>query len=237
MAAMGARKPGAAAIDAKRAIEEYQDHLAPRLDVYEQALYLYLLRHSRLVGKPQVTVEVKAVRGAIGLGPGPRGGPISEKTALTKLRSLKAKGCLDLLEPRDDGTEVRLLLPSEIPGLMSDADRAVAGPAPDELDGQDFVNVPRHRRMILQREGGRCFYCLKKVAESSFVVDQVRGRLSGDVGWRDVVACCRRCNSRKGDSSGEGLLRVLYREGCIPARELSLRLAALDQLRAGELRP
>jgi uncharacterized protein (DUF433 family) len=38
-------------MDAKAIIEESQDLLAPKFDVYEQAIYLYLLRHSRL-GRP-----------------------------------------------------------------------------------------------------------------------------------------------------------------------------------------
>ena len=35
-------------MDAKRMLEEFQDYLAPKLDTYEQAIYLYILRHSRL---------------------------------------------------------------------------------------------------------------------------------------------------------------------------------------------
>ena len=53
---MGARKPGAAAIDARRAIEEYQDHLAPRLDVYEQAVCDMVDRTSTAVA-PWTLVE------------------------------------------------------------------------------------------------------------------------------------------------------------------------------------
>ena len=33
-------------MDAKRVIEEYLDYLAPKLDTYEQAVYLYFLRRS-----------------------------------------------------------------------------------------------------------------------------------------------------------------------------------------------
>jgi hypothetical protein len=29
---------------------EFRDHLAPRLDVYEQAIYLYVARHTILFG-------------------------------------------------------------------------------------------------------------------------------------------------------------------------------------------
>ena len=37
-------------MDIEAFIIEFQDHLAPRLDTYEQAIYLYLFRHTRLLG-------------------------------------------------------------------------------------------------------------------------------------------------------------------------------------------
>ena len=37
-------------MDAKIVLEEFQDYLAPTLDTYEQAVYLYILRHGRLQG-------------------------------------------------------------------------------------------------------------------------------------------------------------------------------------------
>jgi hypothetical protein len=37
-------------MDAKAVIEQFQDYLAPKLDTYEQALYLYIFRHNRLQG-------------------------------------------------------------------------------------------------------------------------------------------------------------------------------------------
>ena len=52
-----------------------------------------------------------------------------------------------------------------------------------------------------------------------------------------MVAACRRCGTRKGDSSAEDLLRVLYREGAVSADILADRLEALKQLRDGKLRP
>lgn len=33
----------------EQVLKDFQDHLAPRLDTYEQSIYLYLLRHSRLI--------------------------------------------------------------------------------------------------------------------------------------------------------------------------------------------
>jgi hypothetical protein len=40
----------------KQFIEQFQDHLAPKLDTYEQAIYLYIFRHSRLLGADEVVI-------------------------------------------------------------------------------------------------------------------------------------------------------------------------------------
>ncbi|MHC4413914.1 MAG: HNH endonuclease [Planctomycetota bacterium] len=230
---MADRKPASSSVDARTAIEQFQDHLAPKLDVYEQAVYLYILRHSRLVGKPQVTIELKSLRSKIAHGLGKQGSRVAQKTCDGKLRSLDAKGCIQLLPNRGEGTPVRLFLPSEIPGLTGPG----RSEEPAELEELDFFNVARNRRLILEREGGRCFYCLKKINESNFVIDHVVSRPTIDDSYRNVVATCRRCNNRKGESAAEDLLRVLYREGYVSADDLSYRLTALSDLRAGRLKP
>ena len=38
-------------MEPKQFIEQFQDFLSPKLDTYEQALYLYIFRHSRLSDK------------------------------------------------------------------------------------------------------------------------------------------------------------------------------------------
>ena len=220
-------------IDARRALEEFHDHLAPKLDVYEQAVYLYLLRHSRLVGKPSVTVELKSLPQRLAGVPGPGGRRIGSRTCATKLETLAHKGCLEIVEKQRDRAAVHLRLPSEIPGLVAGAPAATE---PD-LETIDFTASPRLRRLILERDRRRCFYCLKKLTESSFVVDRVAPGPGLDTSYRNVVATCRRCNNRKGESGAEDLLRVLYRENYVGADELAARLAALGDLRAGRLRP
>ncbi len=55
-------------MDAKAIIEEFQDLLAPKLDVYEQAVYLYILRHSRLQGREEVTIGFFSARLRMALG-------------------------------------------------------------------------------------------------------------------------------------------------------------------------
>src|SRR5262245_61091995 len=82
------------AVDAVQFLEQFQDYLAPRLDTYEQAIYLYVVRHSRLIGKEEVVIGFKSARKSIALGSGQAGRPISETSCYEKLRSLEQKGCL-----------------------------------------------------------------------------------------------------------------------------------------------
>jgi hypothetical protein len=230
---MAKRKSAVREVDARTALEHFQDYLAPRLDVYEQAVYLYILRHSRLQGRPSVTIELKSARHKIARGMGKKGGPIAVRTCLEKLHSLADKGCIKLEEENDEAPDVRVLVPSEIPGVV----KRSARPAPPDLETMDFFNVPQNRRLILQREEGRCFYCLRKINDSSTVFDHVARRSTGDQGYRNIVASCRRCNNRKGESAGEDLLRVLFREGYVTSKVLADRLDALEKLSAGKLRP
>ncbi|MDH5373986.1 MAG: HNH endonuclease [Acidimicrobiia bacterium] len=65
-----------------------------------------------------------------------------------------------------------------------------------------YVKVPYHRRVpptrraVLARDAHICQYC-EAPAES---IDHVLPRSRGGVNdWENVVACCRRCNVRKGD--------------------------------------
>jgi hypothetical protein len=180
-----------------------------------------------------VTVELKSARHKIARGLGKKGGPIAVRTCLEKLRSLDAKGCIKLVQECEEAPGVQIRVPSEIPGLIKRRHR----PAPPDLDDLDFFTVAQNRRLILEREEGRCFYCLKKINDSSTVFDHVARRSLGDHGFRNIVASCRRCNNRKGESAGEDLLRVLFREGYITSKVLADRLAALEKLSAGQLRP
>ena len=220
-------------IDARTAIEQFQDYLAPQLDVYEQAVYLYILRHSRLIGKPRLKVELKTVRHQIAKGLGRRGSRIGVTTCLEKLRSLDAKGCISLSAHRGSAPTVRVFIPSEMPGLIE----CIGGESTADLESMDFFNDAANRRRVLKREDNRCFYCRRKLSDSNTSIDHVSPRPPGDNGYRNVVASCKRCNNRKGDSSAEDLLRVLFRESIVKAELLADRLDALQMLRDGRLRP
>ena len=43
-------------MDLEKFMIQFQDYLAPKLDTYEQAIYLYVFRHSRLIGKEETVI-------------------------------------------------------------------------------------------------------------------------------------------------------------------------------------
>ncbi|MEI6084291.1 MAG: HNH endonuclease signature motif containing protein [Verrucomicrobiota bacterium] len=214
-------------------IEQFQDYLAPKLSVYEQALYHYIFRQSRLLGKDEFVVAFRSarVRAACGIG---KGKPMSEKTATNNLLSLKSKGCIEIISTEHAGRRIRLRLPGEIPGLIPDP--SIESPAPD-IEKMDFFFVPENRLLILERDGHRCFYCSCKLTKENHVIEHVVSRPDGDNSYRNVVAACLSCNNKKNNSDVADFLRTLYRESFLNAAELQDRLVKLTRLKNGELKP
>ena len=212
---------------------QFQDHLAPRLDVYEQAIYLFIARQTIVEGKREETIGFKSARKKLAFGVGKAGTPPSEHTVYEKLRTLEAKGCISIVSSERSGTRIRIILPAEIPGLLPVASLATVV----SLEQLDFFAVPENRHLILEREKWQCFYCFAKLDENNHVLEHVVSRPDGDNSYKNVVAACRRCNNRKNSSLAEDFLRSLYREGILSGDDLGHRLAELLRLRAGELRP
>jgi hypothetical protein len=212
---------------------QFQDHLAPRLDVYEQAIYLYVLRHTFVEGRRETVIGFKSARKKLAFGVGTAGTPPSEKTVYEKVRGLEAKGCLKIIGSERTGTRLQIVLPAEIAGVI---------PPPvieteEDLEQQDFFSVPENRKRILEREAWGCFYCLARLDENNHVIEHVQSRPEGTNFYRNVVAACRRCNNRKGANLVKDFLRSLYRDGILSGDELQSRIALVARLRAGELRP
>jgi 5-methylcytosine-specific restriction endonuclease McrA len=168
-------------------------------------------------------------------GVGEKGRLMAEGTCYEKLRSLESKGFLRILGSEREGTRLHLYLhlPSEIEGVI----QAVRPAVPPTLEEMDFFNVPANRLLILQREGRKCFYCLRALDSSNYVIEHVVSRPEGDNSYRNVVAACRDCNNRKGDTPAEDFIRGLYRKGHLQAKEMEVSLSRLQLLLDGELRP
>ncbi len=85
---------------------------------------------------------------------------------------------------------------------------------PSVIRLRNYVKVPYHRRVpltrraVFARDGHRCQYCRAPAESLDHVVPKAKG---GEHTWENVVACCRRCNIRKGsrlpDQAGLKLTR------------------------------
>jgi DNA-binding transcriptional ArsR family regulator len=221
-------------MDASEFLKQYADSVAPRLTPYEQAIYLYAIRHSRLLGLVEITIGFNAAarRGLFGLG---RTGSsrMSPHACRDSLRSLQEKGLVSIISSDHDGFRIGPLLPSEVPGMLPTEKPELAV---DPL-ALDFFEFTENRELILQREGHKCFYCLRSLDERSFVIEHVRPREEAGNGFQNVVAACRDCNNKKGRQAAEEYLRQLYRMGLVTQLEFEDRSTLLADLLAGRLVP
>lgn len=211
-----------------RVVAEIEDYLIPRkeLDAHERALYYHLFRHSRLIGVEEMTFVISA---------SPKRTGMTEFTARDRLRSLEKKGCLTINELTRSGVRLKLRLPEEIPGCLEPAEAAEAVRSIDEID---FFKETKYRPAILHREQNRCFYCLRKLSADAYALDHATAKVDrGDNSYRNIVAACHECNSRKAGMNAEDYCRLLYREGLLNGDEMAKRLDAIGRLRNGELVP
>src|SRR5712692_2793370 len=210
------------------------DALAPKLglSVIDRTVYLHLLRLTHVEGRRRLRFSILGIAPHLGL----TGGPVREA-----VRRLMDKGALRLIERSNIGHLVEVRLPGEIRALRGT--RTGTGgrdklPGRVKLDEVDFLRTRALRQAIHAREGGLCFYCLRRIPSRAHCLDHVVPvAKSGGNSYRNLVSCCLDCNSRKKDLPAEDFLRRLYREGRLSAKDLSARLLAVQALAAGKLRP
>jgi 5-methylcytosine-specific restriction endonuclease McrA len=211
----------------------FHDYLAPKLDTYEQAIYLYVIRHSRLVGLDSVTIGFKSARAALASGTGEAGKSMSETTVYGRVQSLMQKGCFESVESTSKGSLIKPRLPNEIENLIPPSVEEKV----QDIEDMDFFNDVENRILILKRENYQCFYTLKRLTADNFVIDHVVSRPNGTNSYRNLVASSRQANNMKGATSAPDFLRRLYREGFISDTEFQDRLQKLSLLANGELKP
>jgi hypothetical protein len=229
-------------LDAVQVWKQMEDLLAPQLNfsLADRVIYSHLLRHSRLEGKLQLQFSIAWLARGVGL---------SSKFTRDTVRRLIARGVLHLVE-RNCRVQhvVRLRLPLEVKGICVEkiAGRRPgrpAGPAPApgvviNIEEADFLEKQVLRQALHEREGGRCFYCSRRITHHRRCLDHVVPQANlGNNSYRNLVSCCLDCNSLKAERHAVEFVRSLYRDRRLSADELSGRLRALDDLAAGKLIP
>lgn len=173
----------------------FQDHLAPRLDVYEQAIYLYVLRHTRLEGQRESVFPFKSARRQLAFGVGKAGSPPSEAVVYEKVRSLQQKGCLKVLSSERAGTRIEVFLPDEIDGVLP---RPATSPSYVDIEELDFFSVQAYHKLDLPPEPVPVDLrnpLLKEITPGSAAAPARRRRLFDDAGLQTALAasahsCC-----------------------------------------------
>jgi len=223
-------------LNAVRVWKQMEDLLAPQLNfsLADRVIYSHLFRHSRLEGKLQFRFSISWLARSVGL---------SMKFTRDTVRRLIARGVLHLVECNCRSQHVvRVRLPLEVKGVSAEK-IAAHRPAPTQrvvvnLEEADFLEKQVLRQAIHEREGGRCFYCLRRITRHRRCLDHVVPLAEfGRNSYRNLVSSCLECNSQKGGRSAEEFLRGRYRERRLSDAELSGRLRALDDLAAGKLKP
>lgn len=65
---------------------------------------------------------------------------------------------------------------------------------------QNLFTVKFSRQNVFWRDNFQCQYCLVKLPASKLTLDHVIPQSkNGKTDWENVVACCAKCNSKKGD--------------------------------------
>jgi len=218
--------------DAIEVCKEFEDVLAPRLNltVIDRTVYYHLLRHTHWEGKLRLRFMVMGIGAQLGL---------SRTPVRSSLRRLASHGLLRIVERNYNGTVAEVRLPSELRAVGA-CPAGKRGKRPDgvDLDGMDFLRTESLRQSIRAREGGLCFYCLRRTYPRSRTLDHVVPRARfGSNSYRNLVSCCAECNPRKQELPAEDFLRQLFRDGRLSQSDLSARLQALRDLAAGHLRP
>jgi 5-methylcytosine-specific restriction endonuclease McrA len=218
--------------NAERVWKQFED-LAPRLclSTTDRVVYTHLFRHSRLEGKLQLRFSINWLARGVGL---------SGNAVRWAVRRLIARGVLRLVERSKAGHVVEVRLPEQVPAVAAGPNdpRPLCPNRTDRFEELDFLKHPALRRAIHLRERGRCFYCLSPLTLSTRCIDHVIPLAElQDNSFRNLVSCCRKCNSQKSDLTAEGHLRRLHDDRRLTAAQLTARLRASDALVAGKLLP
>ena len=142
---------------------QFEDVLAPRLglNVWDRAVYSYLLRHSLVIGKLRLHFSIISIAAKLSLSKGP---------VRLAVRRLDELGALRLLERSKTGHLVEMRLPEQIrtlrPGKNAASRDADESPAA-ALEAMDLMKTWTLRKTIHDRERGACFYCLRRLPPTS----------------------------------------------------------------------
>jgi predicted DNA-binding transcriptional regulator len=200
---------------------EVMDYLVParRLSPTELAVYLFVLRQTRLHGRRQFQMRISKVARILRM---------QDMTLRLLLRSLEQKGCLSVVVNERTRFIVAARMPAEAVAWAIHHNPLITWP--QRRFGRRRTKAIKRAMLALQDY--RCFYCLKRLPFKRAVTDHVAAvTRGGKTTWENLVASCRECNQLKQTHSARVFLRSLYRDGYLSRAELEDRIRAVRRLR------
>lgn len=195
-------------VDQRQLFREAVDYVLPLLPPYQFSLYLYLLRHSRVSGSPQIRVGKRTI--GAGLGKSTRSSQSNYQHIGEQLAELAAKGFIEIGDTTREGTVYLVRLPIEVPPIQE----RMVSQANVEVRELDFFTDPELREQLFIRDGWICRYCGDVTTAETATLDHVLPVSRGGTGEPDNLAtCCFICNSIKSgrtyEEAAPNLLRAL----------------------------
>ena len=88
-----------------------------------------------------------------------------------------------------------------------------------------FMTYSCNRKNVIYRDGNVCQYCGGTFSTSDLTMDHVVPKSrGGDKTWTNIVACCKRCNSKKGDRTPQEARMPLIKEPVVPRWSINILL-------------
>ena len=146
---------------------------------------------------------------------------VDNNTIKRRLGDLFKHKCITVTSQRGTANVIAIHLPSSIPACKKLIEEEEAKPVQIAEDATlDYFTDPGRRLQILQRDNGRCVYCLIEITEDTFVIDHLIPMSKGGNNMKgNLVASCASCNQRKADTDAVEFLLGNYRNGLIKQEE------------------
>ncbi len=191
--------------DLKTILIQFVDELLPELTPYENALYIYFLRHSYLNGKIEIRIGKRSIGSTFVRGV--RGNRANFSHITSVLLDLEKKGCIKIGDTNREGTLYTILLPDQIP-MVKEKLLATAEPQPDD----DYFTNPDKRKEVFERDKWICFYCGEKVTSENATLDHYIPQWKGGKHSKENLrTCCLVCNSIKSGKTYEEAAPLLLK--------------------------
>jgi hypothetical protein len=82
---------------------------------------------------------------------------------------------------------------------------------------KDFVSYNCNRKNVIWRDKNLCQYCGNKFSFHELTMDHVIPKSrGGDKSWENIVACCKKCNTKKSNKTPEEARMPLIKKPSVP---------------------